>query len=66
MSHALQIIAQFNTFLITSYETTASSILYCIYHIAQHPDVQQRLLQEIDRFGRNRKVTYQDLDQVSK
>lgn len=34
LSHALQIIAQLNTLLIDTQETAASSILYCIYHIA--------------------------------
>jgi hypothetical protein len=46
------------------YETTANTLAYCVYNIAAHPEVQARLLAEVDSYGRGRKVAYRDLDQV--
>lgn len=60
----LQIAAQSNTFILAGYETTANTLAFSIYNIATHPEVQQRLLQEVDAFGRDRRVTYADLAQV--
>jgi hypothetical protein len=60
----LQVVSQLNTFLVAAFETTASAIACCIYFIAQHPEVQAALLQEVVGFGRSRQVTYSDLDQV--
>jgi cytochrome P450 len=61
---ALQVVSQLNTFLVAAFETTASAIACCIYFIAQHPEVQTALLQEVDAFGRSGKVEYRDLDKV--
>lgn len=61
----LQIAAQSNTFILAGYETTANTLSFSIYNIALHPEVQQRLLQEVDSFGRDKRVTYADLDRVS-
>lgn len=61
---ALQIVAQSNTFILAGYETTANTLSFCIYSITRHPDIQRRLLQEVDAFGRDRRVMYQDLDKV--
>jgi cytochrome P450 len=61
---SLQVVSQLNTFLVAAFETTASAIACCIYFIAQHPEVQAALLQEVDSFGSSRQVTYSDLDQV--
>jgi pentalenene oxygenase len=46
------------------YETTANTLAYCVYNIAAHPEVEARLLAEVDAYGRGRKVQYRDLDQV--
>jgi hypothetical protein len=43
----LQVVAQFNTFLLAAFETTAAAIAFSIYFIAQHPQVEARLLQEL-------------------
>eukprot|EP00775_Hariotina_reticulata_P006333 gene6333-6567_t len=59
----VQVIAQSNTFILAGYETTANTLLYCVYNIAAHPKVQERLLQEIDAYGRHRKVAYADVGQ---
>lgn len=59
-----QVIAQANTFTLAGYETTANTLSYCVYNIAAHPEAQQRLLEEVDAYGRHRKVEYKDMDQV--
>jgi thromboxane-A synthase/cytochrome P450 family 3 subfamily A len=58
------VVSQLNTFLVAAFETTASAIACCIYFIAQHAGVQAALLQEVDAFGRTRKVAYNDLYKV--
>lgn len=60
----LQIVGQANTFTLAGYETTANTLSYCVYNIASHPEVQGRLLAEIDAYGRHRKVACQDMNQV--
>jgi len=39
------------------YETTANTLSYCVYNIAGNPRVQERLLAEVDAFGRDRQVS---------
>lgn len=56
-----QIIAQANTFILAGYETTANTLSYCVYNIAGNPRVQERLLAEVDAFGRDRQITHADL-----
>jgi len=60
----IQVIAQSNTFILAGYETTANTLSYCVYNIAAHPKVQERLLQEIDAYGRHRRVAFADLGEV--
>lgn len=55
------VIAQSNTFILAGYETTANSISMTLHAISAHPRVQERVLSEIDCFGRDREVTYADL-----
>ncbi|CAG2179868.1 unnamed protein product, partial [Oppiella nova] len=45
-----EIIAQCVMFLIAGYETTATTLSMCLYAIAKHPEVQQKLYEEIDKF----------------
>jgi cytochrome P450 len=58
------VMAQSNTFILAGYETTANTLAFSIYNIARYPEVQERLLEEVDAFGRGRPVSAQHMDQV--
>ena len=44
----MEVIAQSFVFLIAGYETSSNTLGLTSYHIATHPDVQDKLQQEID------------------
>ena len=44
----MEVIAQSFVFLIAGYETSSNTLGLTSYHIATHPDVQEKLQQEID------------------
>jgi cytochrome P450 len=62
----LQVVSQLNTFLLTAFETTAAAIAFALYFIAQHPQVEQRLLQELTQQQQQQQQGQQqpDLTQV--
>ncbi|CAG2171555.1 unnamed protein product [Oppiella nova] len=45
-----EIISQCVLFLMAGYETSATTLAMCLYSIAKHPDVQQKLYEEITKF----------------
>lgn len=47
--------------VLAGYETTANALAFCIYLLSKHPDAQQRLIQEVDRFRGS--PSYDDLSQ---
>ncbi|KAL5250309.1 hypothetical protein ACHWQZ_G016151 [Mnemiopsis leidyi] len=42
-----QIIGECNTILLAGHATTTGTIAFCIYYLCRHPDVQERLFEEI-------------------
>lgn len=42
-----QVVAQLNSFLLAAFESTAAAITFCVYFIAQHPEAEARLVQEV-------------------
>ena len=44
----LELVAQSIIFIFAGYETTSTSLSFLMYELATHPDVQQKLQEEID------------------
>lgn len=44
----LEIVAQSTIFIFAGYETTSTALSFLMYHLATHPDIQQKLQEEID------------------
>ncbi|ODN76883.1 hypothetical protein L202_05470 [Cryptococcus amylolentus CBS 6039] len=42
-----EILDQVNTFMLAGYETTSTALCWCIYSLAKHPEIQERLRQEL-------------------
>ncbi|XP_008049707.1 cytochrome P450 3A5 isoform X2 [Carlito syrichta] len=61
----LEIVAQSIIFIFAGYETTSSVLSFIMYELATHPDVQQKLQEEIDRtFPNKAPTTYDALMQM--
>lgn len=44
----IELVAQSIIFIFAGYETTSSALSLIVYLLATHPDVQQKLQQEVD------------------
>ncbi|XP_073830242.1 cytochrome P450 4ae1 [Musca autumnalis] len=63
-----QIRDEVNTFIFEGHDTTTSAISFCLYALSRHPDIQDRLFEEIrHHFGDNlgRQITYADLQKLN-
>ena len=49
-----QIAAQSNIFILAGYETTANTLAFCVYLLCKHPEAQQKVIAEVDAFGKDR------------
>ncbi|XP_043945439.1 cytochrome P450 3A56-like [Protopterus annectens] len=60
-----EIVAQAVLFILAGSETTGASLSYLIYNVAMNPDVQQKLIQEVDKtFPNKASLTYDALMQM--
>lgn len=59
-----QIVAQSQTFILAGYETTSVTLTYTIFAIASFPEVEQRVLEEVDAFWKkgNDSVGYEHME----
>lgn len=57
----IQARAQAFIFFLGGFETSSSTMTYLLYEIAQYPDIQEKLHEEIDEFFANGEVTYDRL-----
>lgn len=55
-----EIAAQAHLFFIAGYETSSTTMLFCMYELAKHPEIQQKVYEEmVDVLGEhNGKLTY--------
>ncbi|XP_019368524.1 PREDICTED: cytochrome P450 3A21-like [Gavialis gangeticus] len=61
----IEILAQAIIFIFAGYETISSTVRYLVYELAIHPDVQQKLQEEVDKVLLNKdSFTYDTLMQM--
>ena len=57
--HIDTIISNCYSFLLAGYETTSTALAYCMWLLAKHPDVQERLYEEIiETFGEDQVILH--------
>lgn len=60
-----EVFAQAFIFLLAGYETTASLLTYSTYSMATHPEIQERLHQEVsEAFADGAEITYDELQKL--
>ncbi|MCZ8512283.1 cytochrome P450 [Paenibacillus filicis] len=52
------------TIFLAGHETTANTLSWTWYLLSQHPEVESKLIDEIDQVLGDREVTYEDLDKL--
>ena len=52
--------------ILAGYETTANALAFAVYLLSTNPAKRDRLLAELDAFGRNRTPTLRDLDRCAR
>ncbi|NXP44780.1 CP3AO protein, partial [Heliornis fulica] len=61
----IEVLAQAFIFIFAGYEPTSNTLCYLAYELAMHPDVQQKLLEEIDTVLPNKApLTYEAIMQL--
>ena len=53
--------AQLSCSHLAGYETTSMALTYALYELAKNPTLQQKVVDEVDSFGRDRDPTFDDL-----
>eukprot|EP00879_Flechtneria_rotunda_P026692 GHRR01028507.1.p1 GENE.GHRR01028507.1~~GHRR01028507.1.p1 ORF type:complete len:100 (-),score=18.07 GHRR01028507.1:247-546(-) len=58
----LSAVLQANSILVAGHDTTSFMLTSTLYYVSKHPEVKAKVFAEIDRFGRDEKITSQDMD----
>jgi cytochrome P450 len=53
------------TFLFAGHETSANGLTWAFYHLTQHPEVEAKMVEELDRVLQGRRPTMEDLPKLS-
>jgi hypothetical protein len=66
LSHG-RVLACFATcsILVAGHDTTAFMLTSALYHLSRNPDAKAKLLREIDCFGQNKRVAFEDLEKFT-
>nr|KAG5709741.1 hypothetical protein BaRGS_027766 [Batillaria attramentaria] len=59
-----EIVGQAFIFFVAGYETTATTLQYLTYNLAMHPDVQERVVREIQQQLGDEKPTYENVGKL--
>lgn len=60
-----QVRDQSMTFFLAGHDTTASGLTWVWYNLATHPEIADRIVEEVERVVGDRGVTYADLEQLT-
>lgn len=60
----LLLLLQVNSVVVAGHDTTSFCLTSTLYWVSQTPAAQQKLLAELDAFGRHRRVTAADMDKL--
>ena len=50
--------------VLAGYETTGNALGFALYLLAAHPEQQARLVEEVRRFGMDRRPSYESLEEL--
>ncbi|XP_028157826.1 probable cytochrome P450 9f2 isoform X2 [Ostrinia furnacalis] len=60
----VQLASQALTFFVGSFETSASTMTMCLHELAIHPDIQEKLYQEVKEFMENHKLSFENVKEL--
>ncbi|KAK6166507.1 hypothetical protein SNE40_023175 [Patella caerulea] len=60
-----EIIGQAFLFFVAGYETTANTLHFIAYHLAKNPEVQEKVIKEIETQVGNREPTYDEVNKLT-
>ncbi|XP_055890410.1 cytochrome P450 3A24-like [Biomphalaria glabrata] len=60
-----ELVAQSILIIFAGFETTASTLQMCYYMLARHPDIQEKLFEEIESVVQSDVPTYEELSKLS-
>lgn len=61
-----QIMAQAFVFFLAGFETSATTMSFCLYEVAKHPEIQRKIQQEIEQVlaRHNGQITYESVSEM--
>lgn len=54
--------AQANSIMVAGHDTTSFMMTNAVYYLATHPEARAKVVAEVDRFGREKLPSHEDLD----